>query len=639
MPPPQSRRMTLGVVNMNSQVSIGGGTRAETPNKASKQKPPRGRVSMLPRVGRENIVPPSPARSVVSAATANSRRRSVGGVDHRRASSAAVKQDPRPITDKLHQNGCVKRLLEYLITTGYDYPISQKTLARPSGKDFANIVTFLLRKVDPTFQNGLMKFEDEVAMNFKAMGYPFPVSKTALVAAGSPHTWPTLLAALTWLMEHIMCIEADLDEDVKEDPDKPFESLDELEGKTDKAFFRFLSGAYSAFLKGDQQQSDMLTDGLLEMFEHDNMIIEREIDRVTDLNAAILQKMNHLSQESESLPTLSQKREEYATDLEQYHDLVRQMDEHKLALEEKVKERTAELRETEVHLESMTEKVTTLKDTIQRQDLSVEDIRKMQVENERVSEALEKACLLRQNNKEALWISETELNKLFERLEIAVESYNVKITELSLLIDNAGEFKMSINRESAASGDQSQLLQVSLRTDVRPFLADFKAEISEQMTVLRRDLQEELDQLETREAALTEASDILQILEDRKAKCEENIVKEREQAEAALAVRLREIDVLEDNIESLRDPAALEEQIARYQRQCTQLEALQMKHQEENISQKIAVLDEIKTAIRAITDHNQYLQEQFGVMKQYAISKRSVILDVTLSEKTNIGKQ
>jgi SMC interacting uncharacterized protein involved in chromosome segregation len=101
-------------------------------------------------------------------------------------------------------------------------------------------------------------------------------------------------------MEHIMCIEADLDEDVKEDPDKPFESLDELEGKTDKAFFRFLSGAYSAFLKGDQQQSDMLTDGLLEMFEHDNMIIEREIDRVTDLNAAILQKMNHLSQESES---------------------------------------------------------------------------------------------------------------------------------------------------------------------------------------------------------------------------------------------------------------------------------------------------------------------------------------------------
>ena len=43
-----------------------------------------------------------------------------------------------------------------------------------------------------------------------------------------------------------------------------------------------------------------------------------------------------------SLPTLAQKREDYATDLEQFHDLNRQMDEHKGALENKVKERVAE---------------------------------------------------------------------------------------------------------------------------------------------------------------------------------------------------------------------------------------------------------------------------------------------------------
>jgi kinetochore protein NDC80 len=300
MPPPQSRRMTLGVVNMNSRNSLGGGVRTETPNKAYKQKPPSGRVSMLPRVGRENIVPPSPARSVVSTTTASSRRRSVGGVDHRRASSTAlIKQDPRPVTDKACQNICIKRLLEYLIKSGYDFPISQKTLNKPSGKDFANIVTFLIRKIEPPFQNGMLKLEDEIAMTFKALGYPFPVSKTALVAAGSPHTWPTLLAALTWLTEHLILIEAQKEEEANENLDKPFESLDELEGKTDKAFFNFLDGAYLAFLRGDQQQSDQLTDDLMEMVEHDNMIIERDIDRVTDLNAAFVEKMNHLSQESE----------------------------------------------------------------------------------------------------------------------------------------------------------------------------------------------------------------------------------------------------------------------------------------------------------------------------------------------------
>lgn len=300
MPPPiPSRRTTLGPVSMNSGASLGAKSRAETPNRASKLKPPRSRVSMLPRVGRENLAPPSPARSVVSTATASSRRRSIGGIDHRRASTSTVKQDPRPLTDKLYQNMCIKRLVEYLVKSGYDYPVSQKTLARPSGKDFANIVGFLLRKIDPTFQDGVMKFEDEVAMHFKAMGYPFPVSKTALVAAGSPHTWPTLLAALTWLMEHITCIEAEMDEDIA-DTNKPFESLDELEGKTDKAFFKFLSGTYVAFLRGDVTLTDQLTDELLEMFEQDNMIIEREIDRATDLNAAIVEKMNQLSEESES---------------------------------------------------------------------------------------------------------------------------------------------------------------------------------------------------------------------------------------------------------------------------------------------------------------------------------------------------
>jgi plasmid stabilization system protein ParE len=101
--------------------------------------------------------------------------------------------------------------------------------------------------------------------------------------------------------------------------------------------------------------------------------------------------------------------------------------------------------------------------------------------------------------------------------------------------------------------------------------------------------------------------------------------REREQQEAALAVRLREVDAIESKIESLRDPAALEEQIARYQRQCTQLEALQMKHQEENVSQKKAVQDEINAALRAITEHNDYVRKQFAELQQYVLRKKAAL--------------
>jgi kinetochore protein NDC80 len=131
------------------------------------------------------------------------------------------------------------------------------------------------------------------------MGYPYPISKTALVAAGSPHTWPALLAALTWLMEHLQCQEADeLQQETTEE--KSFETMEELERKTDKAFFKFLSDNYSAFLEGNQALTEDLEEAFVDSFERDNMVIEQEIERVNELNGLIVEKMNHLGHQSQS---------------------------------------------------------------------------------------------------------------------------------------------------------------------------------------------------------------------------------------------------------------------------------------------------------------------------------------------------
>jgi len=45
------------------------------------------------------------------------------------------------------------------------------------------------------------KIEDDVPLFFKRINYPFAISKSALFAVGSPHSWPAVLAALTWLVE------------------------------------------------------------------------------------------------------------------------------------------------------------------------------------------------------------------------------------------------------------------------------------------------------------------------------------------------------------------------------------------------------------------------------------------------------
>ena len=47
----------------------------------------------------------------------------------------------------------------------------------------------------------LGKVEDDIPALYKRLRYPFQISKSALFAVGSPHTWPGLLAALSWLAE------------------------------------------------------------------------------------------------------------------------------------------------------------------------------------------------------------------------------------------------------------------------------------------------------------------------------------------------------------------------------------------------------------------------------------------------------
>lgn len=345
------------------------------------------------------------------------------------------------------------------------------------------------------------------------------------------------------------------------------------------------------------------------------------------------------------LPDLAKKREDYATDLEQFEDLVGKLDEHKEALARKVQERTVQLQETNADLESLTAKIESLSIQIKEQELSVEDIIKMKSERARLKEMLEKACALREVNKDALWKVERELNEAFEELESVVDDYNSKVSEIALFRDGKvreADLMMSVRRDVEKYEDPDELLQVKHDGEVRPFFASLVEEVTEESVNAKEMLQSKLDQLEACEEAWTEATDnnkvshprqrsldrpcltqcrLSQILEDKIAKREEILKSEKEQNDAALSVRTREVKAIEEKIDELRDPAAIEEQIAKIQRQCTTLEALQLKHQEETVSAKRAVQEEINAALDEMSRYDEQVQMKLNELKQYKLEK------------------
>ena len=104
-------------------------------------------------------------------------------------------------------------------------------------------------QIEPGFKV-LGKLEEEVPGMFKRLRYPFPISKTALVAVGSPHTWPPLLAALAWLVELLNYSERALSSaDLPQTP----EALADRDTSGDREFFEYVSKSYRYFLSGDDE--------------------------------------------------------------------------------------------------------------------------------------------------------------------------------------------------------------------------------------------------------------------------------------------------------------------------------------------------------------------------------------------------
>ncbi len=184
-----------------------------------------------------------------------------GGQPQRRSSTysgaSGVKSDPRPVTDKSYQQKLVRTLIQFLTEHGYQHPISPKLLTSPMAKDVTAIAQFLHAQADPHFKK-FTKLELDVPELFKNLRYPFGISKSALFAVGSPHTWPGLLAALLWLVELLSYQE-------KAEEARPATFDDKQAAEHD--FYEYVEAAYKAFLSGDDAQAQELDDDKIREFE------------------------------------------------------------------------------------------------------------------------------------------------------------------------------------------------------------------------------------------------------------------------------------------------------------------------------------------------------------------------------------
>ncbi|KAF1324606.1 Centromere-associated protein hec1, partial [Globisporangium splendens] len=602
-----SSRISLGATKTFARQSIGPvGTASRRVSTAAHgvPRPP-------PTAPRNSI-----SRQSIGNAGINGRRSSVYGG---RASMSARggRADPRPLTDKTYMNGCIHALIEFLSDRQYDHVLSPKILKGPSKKDFYNIILFLFRQVDPTFEFGV-KFEEDVATQLKTLRYPFAISKTALVAVGSPHTWPALLGSIAWVIELLS-----YDEIVQRDT-----NVEEFDGENgDKAFFEYLGTAYRVFLAGDDDRYNELEQREATKIDSQNQAIRGECSELEKANEELKRRIEQAKSakvrrhvgyglncnDESSLPALNSKKADCLSDLEKFKKLVAQLETHQASLIQKIQERDQERLKKEHELQARQREIQNLTIRIESQELSAEDVEQMSKERARLNEQCHLAAQRQKEIQSNIWRQETTIAEQMDEIENLVKQYSIRATNMKLLPVMAKntfgvDYEIEIDAHTGGVVAAQQLSQ-HLKQHIRPALLNFKKNRSDRRSVALDEVLQLQGDVEHSRAVFNVEYQKEQALESKAKKIEDTVRREREAREATINQKLATTEDVELQIESILNEKdiATQELQSRQQFETLKKSYASMAEKYNSLIEKNR--HEVANALVSCTDHKETIEQ------------------------------
>jgi kinetochore protein NDC80 len=271
---------------------------------------------------------------------------------------------------------------------------------------------------------------------FKRLNYPFQISKSSLYAVGSPHTWPALLAALSWVVELLT-----YEEKAEAARAQDFSQGEDI-CENNEVFLEYVAKSYHHFLAGDDDTCAVLDGQLSARFDHRDGAIRKEVDRLEGEASKLQLEIDALKAAPSAVAELSQKRADLLGDIDKFHKLIQSLQKHKKELAKKTEERAADLQSREAELRAVEAEGESLKQRVQAQAVSREDLDRMLRDRNRVEESLAAAAGQRERAEHLAAEAERELARGLEGLEALAQQYNGAAERLQLLPMHAKRAKV-----------------------------------------------------------------------------------------------------------------------------------------------------------------------------------------------------
>jgi kinetochore protein NDC80 len=465
---------------------------------------------------------------------------------------------------------CVRDLLAFLSRTAYDHALSTKDLLNPTGKEFHHMMRHIFKLIDPQgVPLGVeAKIEEEVPQLFKRLHYPFPISRASLYAVGSPHTWPSLLAAICWLCELIVYQDRVHTEKNPtststsnrggRDPtaSTSLESMD-VTGDMNETFFQYVSKSYDLFLHGSDAMCDALDQELARRFhEHDNSI-EANVVSIREENDQLQAKIAALQAHPSRKTLAEEKKTAFQSDISKFHELCGALEAAQSREVSRVAERTMEVSRLDEALHAIEVQAEQVRCRLGSQTVSREDMMRMAQVRQRLTSAIEHAASTREKAETSCTEQATLLAEDFSRLETLVGNFNavghrVQLMPVTAKRASGMDLELKVDRDFA-HGEP-------LRSDLRGAVRDVLLRLKDTYASKARTLGEELLHLKERHDGLTE--EVREVAEENTraesavAKLEMEHQRLRGELEVEMKASQGQADRLKEEVDMLRGRGA-----------------------------------------------------------------------------------
>ncbi|KAL4420345.1 hypothetical protein ABPG77_006152 [Micractinium sp. CCAP 211/92] len=394
-------------------------------------------------------------------------RMSLAGPVARRSSAyttkaSGLKSDPRPVSDKGFQATCIRTVIAFLAGHGYEYAITPKVLSSPTTKDFTNVMMFLFRQLDPVLPKQF-KLEEEVPQLYKRLRYPFQISKSNLSAVGSPHTWPSLLAALTWLVELL---------NYQEKAEAARQDVGDERSRTEAEFFYYVSQVYRYFMTGDDAKCEEEDGRQAAEFEARAAGVRAETERLRASNEALRAEIERVRGEPSPLLAARTAREETLADKEKFLKLLDNLQAHKASLQRKLAERQADVAAQQQELAGVEAENEGLRARIATQTVHPQDVMRMNADKTKQEAALRSTQAQREALDRRVAEQERGIEARLDAVEEALQGYHSTANRLALVPATAKRaegvaFEVRLDRGATSA---SEMINVDLKGIVKPAL-------------------------------------------------------------------------------------------------------------------------------------------------------------------------